>query len=130
MLNRGARDEHRLHIRTGRELAGFADLPINANEFRFRLLGRILVRNAPARELTGVPELFLQIDPIDTDDHAIYTVRKLSAVGAKFFDHLPYGIDRFTLARDWIGRNSPSIECCHKLTVRGERVSSDLAAPM
>ena len=71
VLHRRAGDEDRLHVGPRRELARFADLPIDADEFRDGLLGRVFVGDAPAREFAGVAELLLQVDAIDADDDAV-----------------------------------------------------------
>ena len=80
VLHRGAGDEHRLHVGTRRELAALADLPVDREQLRDSLFGRVLVCDAPAGKSAGVAKAFLQIVAVDANDHAVDAIRQLRRV--------------------------------------------------
>ena len=71
VADRRAADEHRLQLGHRRELAGAADLDVDAAHARHLLLRRVLVRHRPARLARHEAEPLLQRAVVDLVDHAV-----------------------------------------------------------
>ena len=64
-------DAHRLHDRERRRASGAADRDHDVEQLGVHLLGRVLVRDRPARRAAGRPELVVQGELVDLDDDAV-----------------------------------------------------------
>ena len=71
IADRRAADEHRLELGHRRQLAGAADLHVDAFEHRRLLLRRVLVRHGPARLARLEAESLLQRAVVDLVDDAV-----------------------------------------------------------
>ena len=83
VADRRAADEHRLQLGHRRELAGAADLDVDAEQLRHLLLRRVLVRHRPARLARHEAEPLLQRELVDLVDHAVDVERQRVALGAR-----------------------------------------------
>ena len=81
VAHRRAADEHRLELGHRRQLAGAADLDLDAVQPRLLLLRRVLVRHRPARLARLEAELLLQRAFVDLVDHAVDVERQRVALG-------------------------------------------------
>ncbi len=81
VADRRAADEHRLQLGHRRELAGAADLHLDAAQRCHLLLRRVLVRDRPARLAAHEAELLLQREVVDLVDDAVDVERQLVALG-------------------------------------------------
>ena len=71
VAHRGAAHEHRLQLGHRRELAGAADLDVDAVQARGLLLGRELVRHGPARLAALEAQAALPVEAVELVDHAV-----------------------------------------------------------
>ena len=76
-----AADRHRLEHGGGRERAGAADLDLDAQQLRHRLLRRELVGDGPARRARHEAQPRLPVEPVDLVDDAVDVVAERGALG-------------------------------------------------
>ena len=81
VADRGAAHEHRLQLGHRRQLAGAADLDLDAQHSRHLLLRRVLVRHCPTRLARLEAEASLQRAVVDLVDHAVDVERQTVALG-------------------------------------------------
>jgi hypothetical protein len=80
VAHRRAADEHRLQLGDRGQLAGAADLDLDAEQLRHLLLRRVLVRHRPARLAADEAEPLLQRAIVDLVDHAVDVERQRVAL--------------------------------------------------
>ena len=73
-LDRGTRDDDRGHHAERRHPSGAADVDLDVEELGVDLLGRVLVGDRPPRRPRRRPELALDDDLVDLDDHPVQLV--------------------------------------------------------
>ena len=88
-LHRGAGDLHRLHVGEGRDPAGAADVDLDVEELRRRLLRRVLERDRPARGARGRAQPPLQRVLVDLHDDAVDLVLDRVPLLLGALDELP-----------------------------------------
>jgi hypothetical protein len=82
VAHRRATDEHRLELGHRRQLAGAADVDLDAEHARRLLLRRVLVRHRPARLACLEAQASLQREIVDLVDHAVDVERQCIALGS------------------------------------------------
>ncbi len=115
-----AAHEDRRQPRHGRELAGAADLHVDAFHARDHLLRRIFVCHSPARLAGDEAQLPLQRQAVDLVDHAVDVVGKLVAAGAHLLmegHQFSSAQGRAHLVRD---RKAPAFQLLQQGVVGGE----------
>ncbi|MDQ1110572.1 hypothetical protein QE418_000020 [Microbacterium testaceum] len=82
------------HDREGRRTTGASDRDDDVEELRVHLLGRVLVGDRPARCAAGGPELVVERELVDLDDHSVDLVLDVVSVLAVVRHEGEYPIDR------------------------------------
>ena len=87
--DRRARHADRLHPGPRRELAGLADLDLDAEQPRGRLFGGVLEGDDPTRGLARGAQEFLQAEVVDLEDGSVGLEAQRVAAGAEGLDAGP-----------------------------------------
>ena len=127
VLHHHAADRHRFELGDRRERAGAADLDLDRVDDRYRLLGRELVRDRPARAAVAGAEPRLPVEPVKLVDDAVDVVIERAALELDLPVELKQRVERVAHSHQRVGAKAAAPEPFHHAGLGVRRHRAHLA---